>query len=97
LTRNSYFIVPTKDTIKNLFEKRSQNPPTTINFKKVVDVRDLTVFAKTKTSNLPSSATSPMITYTLETGSIITLRASGTEPKLKYYIELISEPGIDKK
>lgn len=37
-----------------------------------------------------------MITYTLETGSIVTLRASGTEPKLKYYIELISEPGIER-
>uniref|UniRef100_A0A1I7SEH0 PGM_PMM_IV domain-containing protein n=1 Tax=Bursaphelenchus xylophilus TaxID=6326 RepID=A0A1I7SEH0_BURXY len=46
---------------------------------------------------LPPSASSPMITYTLETGSIITLRASGTEPKVKYYIELITEPGIDRK
>lgn len=36
-----------------------------------------------------------MITYTLDTGSIVTLRASGTEPKVKYYIELITEPGIE--
>lgn len=34
-----------------------------------------------------------MITFTLENGSIATLRASGTEPKVKYYIELITEPG----
>lgn len=57
----------------------------------------MTIHATVKNSNLPISATSPMITYTLETGSIITLRASGTEPKLKYYIELVSEPGIDRK
>ena len=34
-----------------------------------------------------------MVTFTLENGSIATLRASGTEPKVKYYIELITEPG----
>jgi phosphomannomutase len=34
-----------------------------------------------------------MVTFTLETGSIVTLRASGTEPKIKYYIELRTEPG----
>jgi phosphoglucomutase/phosphopentomutase len=34
-----------------------------------------------------------MITFTLENGSIATLRASGTEPKIKYYIELITAPG----
>ena len=28
-----------------------------------------------------------MITYSLEGPAIITLRASGTEPKLKYYLE----------
>jgi len=97
LTRNSYFIVPSKETIKNFFEKRSRETQKTINSINVTDVRDLTVFAKNKTSTLPSSETSPMITYTLETGSIITLRASGTEPKLKYYIELISEPGIERQ
>ena len=34
-----------------------------------------------------------MVTFTLENGSIATLRASGTEPKIKYYIEFITEPG----
>jgi phosphoglucomutase/phosphopentomutase len=50
LTRNSYYIVPTKDTTKAVFEKRSRNPPKTINSVKVKDVRDLTVYATTKTS-----------------------------------------------
>jgi len=34
-----------------------------------------------------------MITFTLDNGSLATLRASGTEPKIKYYIELRTEPG----
>ncbi len=34
-----------------------------------------------------------MITFTLINGSVITLRASGTEPKIKYYIELKTDPG----
>ncbi|CAD5213559.1 unnamed protein product [Bursaphelenchus okinawaensis] len=96
LTRNSYWIVPDKSVTTKIFETTSFNPPKTINGTKVVDVRDLTVFNTTKGASLPPSASSPMITYTLETGSIITLRASGTEPKVKYYIELITEPGIDR-
>ncbi|KAF7630949.1 E3_UbLigase_EDD domain-containing protein [Meloidogyne graminicola] len=42
---------------------------------------------------LPLSASSDLITFTLTTGSLITLRASGAEPKIKYYIELKNEPG----
>jgi len=36
---------------------------------------------------LPTSST-PMITYYFENGAVATLRGSGTEPKLKYYVEL---------
>jgi phosphomannomutase len=42
---------------------------------------------------LPVSRSSEMITFTLGDGSVVTLRASGTEPKIKYYIELKTEPG----
>ena len=38
-----------------------------------------------------------MITFTLASGSLVTLRASGTEPKIKYYIELQTEPGKNEK
>ena len=38
-----------------------------------------------------------MITFTLENGSVVTLRGSGTEPKLKYYMELKTEPGKDAR
>ena len=35
-----------------------------------------------------------MITFTFENGCVATLRTSGTEPKIKYYTELIGEPGV---
>lgn len=36
---------------------------------------------------------SPMITFFFENGACITLRGSGTEPKLKYYAELPGAQG----
>jgi len=33
-----------------------------------------------------------MITFWLENGVVITLRTSGTEPKLKYYTEFCASP-----
>lgn len=34
-----------------------------------------------------------MITFTFENGLVITLRTSGTEPKIKYYAEMCAQPG----
>ena len=39
-------------------------------------------------ARLPRDPSSQMITVTFENGTVFTLRASGTEPKLKYYSEL---------
>lgn len=44
-------------------------------------------------AKLPSSRSSQMVTLTFENGVIITLRTSGTEPKIKYYSEICAEPG----
>jgi phosphoglucomutase len=35
----------------------------------------------------PLSPSAEMVTFELEDGTVMTLRGSGTEPKLKYYIE----------
>jgi len=37
--------------------------------------------------------TESMITFTLENGCIVTVRSSGTEPKVKFYVELPGEVG----
>jgi len=44
---------------------------------------------------LPVSSGTQMITFTFENGAVATLRGSGTEPKLKYYVELPGKPGVD--
>ena len=36
------------------------------------------------------------ITLTLHNGIVVTLPTSGTEPKLKYYVEYVGKPG-DKR
>lgn len=59
-------------------------------------VRDLTTGIDTCQSDgkslLPSSKSSQMVTFTFENGAVITLRTSGTEPKIKYYAEMCANP-----
>lgn len=33
-----------------------------------------------------------MLTFYFESGSVLTLRTSGTEPKIKYYSEMAADP-----
>ncbi len=59
-------------------------------------VRDITTgydssFADLK-ARLPVSRDGQMITFTLANGIVFTLRTSGTEPKLKYYVEHCGRP-----
>ncbi|KIH60392.1 hypothetical protein ANCDUO_09359 [Ancylostoma duodenale] len=71
--------------------------PEKIGSQQVKSVRDLTIgYDNSMPDNkpvLPLSTTSEMITFNLASGSVATLRASGTEPKIKYYIELKTAPG----
>lgn len=43
---------------------------------------------------LPTSASSQMITFSFENGLVVTLRTSGTEPKIKYYSELVADRSL---
>ncbi|KAJ3319383.1 Phosphoglucomutase-2 [Boothiomyces sp. JEL0866] len=98
VSQNSYFICHDKPTIAKIFDK-IRYAPSTLNLEypkeiggfKVVYVRDLTIgydsLAPENKPTLPVSSSSQMITFKLENDCLITLRTSGTEPKIKYYTE----------
>ena len=89
--------------MKSIFDKNRNNGKYTESFGrfKVKNIRDLTVgYDSSKPDNkpvLPVSTSSQMITYTFENGCVATIRGSGTEPKLKYYIELAGKPKQPKE
>uniref|UniRef100_A0A915PP68 Phosphoglucomutase (alpha-D-glucose-1,6-bisphosphate-dependent) n=1 Tax=Setaria digitata TaxID=48799 RepID=A0A915PP68_9BILA len=103
LISSSYWFVPNQITMKNIFAKiRKDNKyPQKIGKFNVKYVRDLTTgYDNEQPGNkpiLPLSTSSEMITFTLADGSWATIRASGTEPKIKYYIEFKSLPGKTEK
>jgi phosphomannomutase len=45
---------------------------------------------------LKTSKSSPMLTLRFKNGCVAQFRASGTEPKFKYYIEMRGEPGVSR-
>lgn len=62
----------------------------------IASVRDLTTGVDTAQPDgstlLPASKSGQMITFSFENGVVITLRTSGTEPKIKYYAEMCAKP-----
>lgn len=101
---NSYFlcyeaekIVKIFERIRNWEEKPDTYPQSILDGKYKIDsIRDLTTGVDTSQpdgkSLMPSSKSSQMITFTLTNGTVITLRTSGTEPKIKYYSEYCAKP-----
>lgn len=90
-------IVKIFERIRNFDGNTDTYPPCILNGKyKIKFVRDLTTGIDTsessRKSKLPASKSSQMITFTLENGSVVTLRTSGTEPKIKYYAEYCAKP-----
>ncbi len=66
--------------------------PKTCGNQKIKSVRDLTIGYDSSEADtkaiLPSDPSAHFVTFTMESGSVVSLRTSGTEPKLKIYIEL---------
>ncbi|XP_045107656.1 phosphoglucomutase-2-like isoform X1 [Portunus trituberculatus] len=103
ICNNSYYICHDQDTIRSMF-KRMRNfsgkdtyPESVGNGRfKVAAVRDLTTGYDSsqpdKCAVLPVSSSSEMITFTFGNGCVLTLRTSGTEPKIKYYSEMCATP-----
>ena len=78
--------------IKALMEKFRNNPPAEINGSRVVRLLDYkTLIEKDLTTGKESSLDFPksdVLQFVLEDGSKVSVRPSGTEPKIKYYISV---------
>lgn len=61
----------------------------------VHDVRDLSTGLDTRTADkqatLPLSKSSPLVTFYLDQGIVLSIRGSGTEPKIKWYSECVTK------
>lgn len=100
ISRQGYVTVPDPSLTVTIFDKLRKDAkyPSAVGKYKVQHVRDLTTGFDTSTSDnktsLPASTSSQHLTFTFENGCVANLRGSGTEPKLKYYVEL---HGSDKE
>ncbi|XP_046852063.1 glucose 1,6-bisphosphate synthase-like [Xenia sp. Carnegie-2017] len=100
VTFNGYYLCYDSKTIVKIFQNiRIMNKGDYPNFcgkYQIVGLRDLTTgfdsMQPDKKATLPVSSSSQMITFYFDNGCTATLRTSGTEPKIKYYSELISDP-----
>ncbi|KAF2640374.1 hypothetical protein P280DRAFT_550137 [Massarina eburnea CBS 473.64] len=93
---NTYLTSPSPTTTSTVFAaiRAAGDPyPTTIGTRKIVRWRDLTVGWDSKSEDhvpdLPVDPTAQMITCELDDGARFTVRGSGTEPKIKMYIECV--------
>ncbi|MCQ2582439.1 MAG: phospho-sugar mutase [Treponema sp.] len=73
------------ETMKNMMASLRNNPPASLGGEKVVRVRDL--------MNDPDLPKSNVLQFYLESGTIVSARPSGTEPKIKFYINSMVPAG----
>lgn len=79
------------DEIKAMMENFRANPPKELGGSPIVLTKDYKVLKQTdnagKVSDLDMPETSNVIQYFCEDGTKVSVRPSGTEPKIKFYIE----------
>ncbi|PNS21690.1 hypothetical protein CAC42_1544 [Sphaceloma murrayae] len=88
---NTYLVSPSPDVTKRLFEDVRKSAPKSVGDRKIQRWRDLTKGYDSATADhvptLPVDKSAQMITCELEQGVVFTVRGSGTEPKIKLYVE----------
>ena len=99
VTNNGYFFCHDKEVVKSIFNKIANGGKymDDVGGYKITGIRDLGLGYDSSTDDkkprLPVDAASPMLTLNFENGCCAQFRASGTEPKFKYYIELRGQRG----
>ncbi len=85
------------DEIKNMMENFRKNPPREIAGSKVVSAKDYKTLVETsgdgKTTKIDMPEPSNVLQWFTEEGTKVSVRPSGTEPKIKFYIEVKGEMG----
>jgi phosphoglucomutase len=101
---NTYLVSPSPQVTTSVFAaiRGLGSPyPTTIGSRKIVRWRDLTLGYDSKSKDhvpdLPVDQSSQMITCELDDGAVFTVRGSGTEPKIKLYIECQGSSSVEAK
>ena len=88
------------DEIKAMMENFRANPPKEIGGSKVALAKDFKTLKATdgegNVSDIDMPETSNVLQYFTEDGTKISVRPSGTEPKIKFYIEVKGEMGCAK-
>lgn len=83
------------DEIQKMMNDYRSTPPVEINGSKVIQIRDYLSLVrtdiKTGEKNAINLPVSNVLQFLLEDGSLITVRPSGTEPKIKFYFGLKGE------
>ena len=88
------------DIMNTMMANLRQNPPQSIGGSSVETMRDildgtsLTIASGRKEKNLPFPS-SNVLQFFLADGSTLSVRPSGTEPKIKFYTSVKDEPGGD--
>jgi len=87
------------DAIKAMMDNFRNDPPKELNGSKVVVVKDyktLKVVKDGKVSDLDMPEPSNVLQWFTESGIKVSVRPSGTEPKIKFYFEVKGEMGCPK-
>jgi phosphoglucomutase len=88
------------DEIKAMMENFRQNPPKELDGSKVVLVKDFKTLEATdgegNKTKLDMPETSNVLQFFTEDGTKVSVRPSGTEPKIKFYVEAPGEMGCSK-
>lgn len=84
------------EEINKMMDNFRNNPPKTINGQKLAIVKDYKTLKEAnliegKETSLDFDTTSNVLQFFLEDGSKISVRPSGTEPKIKFYFEIRGE------